>query len=268
MVELFSRDIRDDGRQSSKGNQLKWETDGIWYKADYMGYEGLSEYVVSELLKLSTLRDEEFVSYSTEQIHYKLNDYTGCKSPDYSGSWQTITLERLFKKLYGRSLNRDIYSIEDTEDRLKYLTEQVERVTGIKDFGVYVCKLFVVDALFLNEDRHTHNISVLMNSSGEYRLCPIYDNGAALLSDTQMDYPMGVDIYQLIKTVKAKTICDSFDDQLDAAEKMYGRQLSFSFGEKDVRKILAGTDICGEDIKERILQIILEQKRKYAYLFG
>ena len=52
MVELFSRDIRDDGRQSSKGNQLKWETDGIWYKADYMGYEGLSEYVVSELLKL------------------------------------------------------------------------------------------------------------------------------------------------------------------------------------------------------------------------
>lgn len=35
---------------SSKGNQLKWERQGIWYKADYTGYEGLSEYMVSELL--------------------------------------------------------------------------------------------------------------------------------------------------------------------------------------------------------------------------
>lgn len=267
MIELFSNNIKDDGRQSSKGNQLKWETGGVWYKADYTGYEGLSEYVVSELLKFSTLKSEEFASYSTEQIYYKLTDYTGCKSKDFTNGWQTITLERLFKKLYGRSLNKDIYSIEETEDRLKYLTEQVERVTGINNFGVYICKLFEVDALFLNEDRHTHNISVLMNDSGEYRLCPIYDNGAALLSDTQMDYPLGADIYQLIKTVKAKTICDSFDDQLDAAEKLYGRQLTFSFGEKDVSDILAGTDIYDEDVKERVLQIILEQRRKYAYLF-
>ena len=27
---------------SSKGNQPKWLTDGLWYKADHMGYEGLS----------------------------------------------------------------------------------------------------------------------------------------------------------------------------------------------------------------------------------
>ena len=24
---------------TSKGDQRKWEIDGIWYKADYMGYE-------------------------------------------------------------------------------------------------------------------------------------------------------------------------------------------------------------------------------------
>ena len=29
-----------DKLQSSKGNQLKWENAGIWYKADYTGYEG------------------------------------------------------------------------------------------------------------------------------------------------------------------------------------------------------------------------------------
>ena len=39
MVELFENQLKDFSRQSSKGNQLKWEHDGIWYKADYTGYE-------------------------------------------------------------------------------------------------------------------------------------------------------------------------------------------------------------------------------------
>ena len=54
MVELFEQNIRTKDRQSSKGNQLKWENNGIWYKADYTGYEGLAEYVISHLLKKST----------------------------------------------------------------------------------------------------------------------------------------------------------------------------------------------------------------------
>ena len=51
MIELFEQNIRTNRRQSSKGNQLKWENDGIWYKADYTGYEGLTEYMISHLLK-------------------------------------------------------------------------------------------------------------------------------------------------------------------------------------------------------------------------
>lgn len=42
MVTLFEKNITTDGRQSSKGNQLKWYVEGIWYKADYTGYEGLA----------------------------------------------------------------------------------------------------------------------------------------------------------------------------------------------------------------------------------
>ena len=45
MIELFENDVKLFDRHSSKGNQLKWEKDGIWYKADYTGYEGLAEYV-------------------------------------------------------------------------------------------------------------------------------------------------------------------------------------------------------------------------------
>ena len=47
MIELFEQNERMQDRQSSKGNQLKWENAGIWYKADYTGYEGMAEYMLS-----------------------------------------------------------------------------------------------------------------------------------------------------------------------------------------------------------------------------
>ena len=55
LIELFECDIKTENRQSSKGNQLKWLNKNIWYKADYTGYEGLSEYIVSRLLQKSSL---------------------------------------------------------------------------------------------------------------------------------------------------------------------------------------------------------------------
>ena len=50
MVRLEKADLYVENRKSSKGNQLKWRKDNLWYKADYTGYEGLAEYLVSELL--------------------------------------------------------------------------------------------------------------------------------------------------------------------------------------------------------------------------
>ena len=41
---------------TSKGDQRKWKVENIWYKADYMGYEGLAEVLVSHLLKKSSLK--------------------------------------------------------------------------------------------------------------------------------------------------------------------------------------------------------------------
>ena len=80
MVELFEQNIRTQARQSSKGNQLKWENDNIWYKADYTGYEGLAEYMISHLLMKSSLQDAEYVLYEPEQIQYKSQIYQGVKS--------------------------------------------------------------------------------------------------------------------------------------------------------------------------------------------
>ena len=37
---------------TSKGDQLKWKIDDRWYKADYMGYEGLSKVANGKATKI------------------------------------------------------------------------------------------------------------------------------------------------------------------------------------------------------------------------
>ena len=269
MIELFDGDRREEHRQSSKGNQLKWLKDDIWYKADYTGYEGLAEYVISGLLRFSDLKPEEYVHYDTEEIHYGYQTLFGCRSENIlPKGWQMITLERLFQSFHGQSLNRSLYLIGDHEKRLSFLVDQIRRITKLEDFGGYMSKLRTLDALFLNEDRHTHNIAVLMDREGEYHYCPFFDHGAALLSDTKMDYPLNVPADKLIGTVRAKTFCDDFDEQLDIAEKLYGQQVRFGFAEKDIDQLLAEEMYYPAEIKARVKDILLEQRRKYQYLWN
>ncbi|MEE1032629.1 MAG: hypothetical protein U0L12_10900 [Ruminococcus sp.] len=268
VVELFEQDVRKNDRQSSKGNQLKWENHGIWYKADCTGYEGLAEYMISHLLQKSTLLQEEYVLYDLEQMKYKSNTYIGVKSENFlREGWQLITLERLFNSFFGESLYKSIYKIGDYEKRLRFLVTQFERITGLKNFGVYLNKLFTVDALFLNEDRHTHNLAVLMNENGKFAYCPIFDNGAGLLADTTMDYSLQEDVYDLMKEVRAKTICSDFDEQLDLSEQLYGVNLRFSFTKKDVKMLLENVTEYSAQEKERVETIIFSQMKKYEYLF-
>lgn len=268
MVELFEQDIRTNDRQSSKGNQLKWKNNGIWYKADYTGYEGFAEYVISGLLSHSSLNPEEYTVYQTEEVHYRQNRYRACQCPDFlPENWKLITLERLFQGIYGTSLNRAVYSIKDHTDRMRFFVEQTVRITGLKDFGSYMSKLLTIDALFLNEDRHTHNIAVLMDDTGSYHYCPVFDNGAALLSDTTMDYPMNCALDELIERPKAKTITQDFDEQLDIAEQLYGQHLQFFYDIADVDAILSNERYYPDDVKQRVRELIMEQRRKYQYLF-
>lgn len=270
MVELFEQDIRKNDRQSSKGNQLKWENNNIWYKADYTGYEGLTEYVISELLKKSTLNNNEFVLYKLVEIKYMKNKYNGVSSVNFlKDDWQVITLERLFKNYDGEGLNKHIWLIHDADERLKFIVANIEKITGLKDFGIYMNKLLTIDCMFLNEDRHTHNIAVLMNSEGKYALCPIFDNGAGLLSDTLMDYPLGEDVYKLIDGVKSKTISLNFEEQMDSSERLYGMNIKFKFTKKDIENILDSEEasIYPIEVRERVKTILYEQMRRYSYLF-
>ena len=267
MIELFENDLYKEDRASSKGNQLKFRRDGIWYKADYTGYEGLAEYTVAKLLRYSTLSPDEYVDYDTEDICYNGNVFHGCKSRDFAGDWRMLTLERLFMLKRGVGLNKMIYSTQDHKERLRLLVENVKSMTGLMDFGEYMSKILTIDALFLNEDRHTHNLAVLTNDRGEYRLVPFFDQGAGLLADTTLDYPLGRDIISLIPTVKAKTFCDSFDEQLDIAEELYGEQMHFHFGYNEVAETVNAATAYSEEIRSRVIEVVMQMRRKYGYLF-
>ena len=268
MVQLFEQDIKTNDRQSSKGNQLKWRKNDLWYKADYMGYEGLTEYMTSHLLMFSTLSPELITPYDTEQIRYKNVIYRGCVSRHFlQDGEQLLTLERIFKNETGKSLYRAVFDIQDHEARFPYLIGQVQRYTGIEGFGEYMAQILTIDALFLNEDRHMHNIALILKPDGDYRLCPVFDLGAGLLSDTGMDYPIGDDLFQLIDSVQAKTISDDFLEQVDLADSLYGQTVHFSFTRKDVDRLLDEEPYYPEEMKDRVRLVLYEQMRRYAYLF-
>ena len=80
---------------TSKGDQLKWKFDDWWYKADYMGYEGLSEVLVSDLLQKSTC-PFPLVEYEAAVIEYNGKIFQGCSSLDFLKANQVlIPLEKL-----------------------------------------------------------------------------------------------------------------------------------------------------------------------------
>ena len=119
----------------------------------------------------------------------------------------------------------------------------------------------------MKTDRHTHNLAVLMNENGKFAYCPIFDNGAGLLADTTMDYSLQEDVYDLMKEVRAKTICSDYDEQLDLSEQLYGVNLRFSFTKKDVKMLLENVTEYSAQEKERVETIIFSQMKKYEYLF-
>lgn len=268
MIELNDDYLTKLNRASSKGDQLKWLINNEWYKADNNGYEGLSEYVISKLLKFSSLNKDEYVDYDLDKVKYKDNIYNVCKSKNFlKNNSKIITIKRLID-LYS---NQDFYDTYDSlvtiESKAKYLVSVVTNTTRLEKFGEYMYRLAVIDGLFLNEDRHFHNIAVIHNEDNTFDYCPIFDNGAALLSDTKLDYSLNSNTIDLIKTVKTKTFDDDFTNTIDVLEKLYSSKISFYYTEKDIEDILSTVDAYDDSVIKRVKQVLIYQRNKYQYFF-
>ncbi|MDO5407621.1 MAG: hypothetical protein Q4F28_09865 [Eubacteriales bacterium] len=313
MIDLNQAVRCETAGHSSKGNQLKWRLGDYWYKADYMGYEGLAEVVVSRLLARCRARrdgncgdgcevrrdvdcgdrcevrrdaadcgdrselayDEDcgvpgLVEYEPVRIAYRESVFRGCKSRNFlHPEEELVTVDRLLRQYTGRSVSTELGRITQVKERIQYLVENVTEITGLRNFGGYLTAALEMDAVFLNEDRHVNNIAVIYRGEQEgYRLCPYFDYGLSLYADTTVDFKLGVPLEECRRRIEAKPFCRDFDEQLDAAEELYGKQLRFGFDERDIWQELEKLQGVYEEAElRRVGQVLNWQRGKYGYLF-
>lgn len=254
---------------SSKGNQLKWKQEDYWYKADHMGYEGLSEVLVSRLMRFSNI--DHYVEYEPARIEYKGKVYTGCRSRSFmEEDKELVTVDHLFRQYTGLSLTQELAHITKVKERIAYFVNMVQEYTNIKDYGKHIAAILEMDAFFLNEDRHTNNIAFIYSpSTRKYQNSPHFDNGLALFSDTSSDFTLDRSVQDCYDLIQAKPFSFQFDDQVDDAEVLYGRQLKLGFNMGHVVKELGSLSLLYEDrILERVEQTMRNQMRKYQYMFS
>ena len=283
-IEMKQDNVKDVRVHSSKGNQLKWQQDGWWYKADEFGFESLAEIVTSHLLRKSTVKDS--ILYEPVCIKYKGKHYRGCRSQNFRGAREEIiTLERLVRSYTGTGLAKQLARIRDAKERICFTEEFIRNITGIANFGEYLTKILEIDAFFFNEDRHTNNISLLYNvDADKYYLSPIYDMGLSLFADTREAFSLNMDYFTCKEKITAKPFSRDFDEQLDAANTLYGCHLKFDFPANRIADIItelkeeylltdddiANGRVDGYSLQEfqRVEDTLRYQASKYTYMFS
>ena len=163
---------------SSKGTQDKYFDNNYWYKSDSKGYESLSEYLVSKVLSCSNI--ENYVEYEKCVIDGK----SGCKSLNFLKPGETfMSFQRLFDIYNDGNLLETMFILDGVSERVSFVKNFIKDVTGL-DVSNYLSKILTLDMLTLNTDRHFNNLGVIINpDTGECKEAPIFDNGAALLSN-------------------------------------------------------------------------------------
>ncbi len=190
---------------SSLGVENKYYKDGYWYKQDISGYEGLAEEVCSMILSHSNIKD--YVEYEACSI----NGRSGCRSRNFLKAGESvITFKRLYEVACGGDLMNHVYTMRNVEERIRFVIDFVKEYTNV-DCTKYLKNILSFDMLTLNTDRHFHNLALIQTKDG-YQECPIFDNGAAFLSNYGM-FPPYEEMEKLISHAAAKPFSGSFEQQ-------------------------------------------------------
>lgn len=231
---------------SSKGTQLKFFKDNIWYKQNRTGYEGMAEALCSLLLSCSNI--ENFVRYE----ECKINGRNGCRSENFlKDGEECITLQRLYEYHVGGQLQDAVLRFENIEERIAYVLAFVRKAADL-DFRDYLARLLTFDMVTLNIDRHFHNICIIRKEDGGYREAPVFDNGAALLSNFGI-FPVEEDLEKNIARAAAAPFSGSFELQARAMG------LGFQVRADIFKKLKAWPDC-------RAKQVLLYQLKRYKFL--
>ena len=256
---------------SSKGNQEKWLENGKWYKLDQFGYEALAEVMTSRILEQSNIEKDTpftFVRYEMQTVKVHGFQRTACVSRNFLQSGQSLlTVNALFRQLSATPLIKQLGKLPSDKRRIAYLARAVSEMTGLADFDKYLALLFEIDALILNDDRHLNNIAVL-EENGRFLYCPIFDNGAGLLSNMQI-LRADIDPKGLMKSLTASPFQMTFNRSLSTSRALFGSVLKIpQYSERELRETLSPllNDYPQRDrdiIADRVITCIMERQKHY-----
>lgn len=237
------------GKSITKGTQIKYKKDDLFLKLDGSGREAFVEYVVSNILNCSDLEKKDYVVYDMCQVNHK----SACYSYNFlKDDEEFITMNSLYQIATGGvDLSDHLASLSGAKERLEYLCN-LASAFGIseKDFRTYLHNLVQLDLLIENTDRHVHNYGIILNNTtGNYRIAPIFDNARAL--------------HTVEETYCSCTLSGSFHDQLTAFE--FPVKSSFRLDYKRVYAFLDDTLKAYGDYKE--IQFLRNQLQQYQDLF-
>lgn len=244
---------------SANGNQIKWEENGYWYKLDNFGlYEGLSETVCSFILNQSKF--QLVVNYTPMKIKHSIHGKRiGCVSHTFlREDEKLVTIDNMLEK--DNILYEDIVNVNwPIKQKIVNIVDFVVSKTEISDFGLYLSNMLYFDAYVLNDDRHFNNIAVIQNRiTRKYSLCPLFDNGRALLSNVNLLMPISL----AIKKLEAKPFSNRFIEQVLIAQELYGRNLQISFDYNLLQDYLSNVPYTSTQIK-RVISILKYQDKNF-----
>ena len=233
---------------TSEGTQIKYRKGEYWYKKDRRGREGLAEYLVSGLLAYSDLKEDEYAVYESGYI----NDSPGCRSKNFlKDGEELVTFYRLYYNEFGKDLSKILAVIERMEERIEFVVQFIWQMCGL-DVTDYLKKIFTLDMITLNEDRHLNNLAVLF-SGNKASPAPIFDNGISLLTANQ-----SVNWYFPIEENVKRVVARPFSGSHEKMFQYFGT--GFHLDMDSARKWLEKEEIS----KER--EVLLFQLERYPFL--
>ena len=256
---------------SSKGNQEKWCENNVWYKLDQFGYEALAEAVASKILEKSNIEADTpftFVRYDVEKVNVHNIVRTACVSENFLNCGNAIvTINKLISNNLDTSLLHKLSKFNSDKKRIQYIVDITTEITGLKCFDKYLTLLFEIDSLIMNDDRHLNNIAVLENN-GKFDYCPIFDNGAGLLSNMQI-YKTDIEPKGIMKVMVASPFSMTFNRELKTIHSLYGSVLkSPKFTKAEIDDIISPylefyPKRDRSIIKNRVEQCILQRQKLF-----
>lgn len=176
-VQLEAKDIVSE-LGTSDGTQTKYYKDGYWYKTDMLGNEGEVEFLCSGILQFSNLKKDEYVEYDKGVINLR----NGCRSKCFLKDNETfITFNSLHKNVTSLPMYEKVNFINALDEKIEYVIYFIKSICGV-NITEYLKKIFTLDYIILNEDRHFNNLGMILDENGKYRTAPIFDNGKSLLN--------------------------------------------------------------------------------------